>query len=378
MAKTIKFNIIIDNKPVRSIEDLQENFNLQEILEIYKNGSLKRWLEVRNYKEYISKIDKIKPDTNNFDIIVKLSEIFDVEKEINEIKKSVYYIDFKRKREADLKLIEEKNIDLKDIIKKYHTDYEELLNNISINKNNYPYIKNAINEIFNNYLELFKINIYSFYKRFTKQSILAILTVLSHNELRNYLLSTFEDRIIFSDVKNIINAIKVNPFNTTMYYSSQILKLAENTLNNFKPLPSKIKILEFNKSTSNVIFRKIDTKEEIDLSKTQNEIYENIEFCSNDSNYLLYYVDYNTVPVEKEGVSYINIFKGITEGYWKDLEPNTKKFLIISMEESNLIRNQGKNGEELKATDINTKFITLNGIDYKSNNSEHELVYMEV
>ena len=37
MAKTIKFNLICDDKPVRTIEDLQNNFSIEDVLEYYSN-----------------------------------------------------------------------------------------------------------------------------------------------------------------------------------------------------------------------------------------------------------------------------------------------------------------------------------------------------
>lgn len=37
MAKTIKFNLICDDKPVRTIEDLQENFSIEDVLKYYQN-----------------------------------------------------------------------------------------------------------------------------------------------------------------------------------------------------------------------------------------------------------------------------------------------------------------------------------------------------
>lgn len=51
MAKTIKFNLICDNKPIRKIEDLQNNFSIEDVLAYYNNKLLHRWLEVRDYKE---------------------------------------------------------------------------------------------------------------------------------------------------------------------------------------------------------------------------------------------------------------------------------------------------------------------------------------
>ncbi len=44
MAKTIKFNLLLDNKPIRTIEELQENFCIDDVLELYENGILQRCL----------------------------------------------------------------------------------------------------------------------------------------------------------------------------------------------------------------------------------------------------------------------------------------------------------------------------------------------
>lgn len=56
MAKTIKFNLICDNKPIRTIEDLQDNFSIEDILKYYENGLLLRWLHVRGYHEEEKKV----------------------------------------------------------------------------------------------------------------------------------------------------------------------------------------------------------------------------------------------------------------------------------------------------------------------------------
>lgn len=53
MAKTIKFNLICDNTPVRTIEDLQNNFSIEDVLDYYRNGLLCRWLKVRGYDEEV-------------------------------------------------------------------------------------------------------------------------------------------------------------------------------------------------------------------------------------------------------------------------------------------------------------------------------------
>ena len=52
--------------------------------------------------------------------------------------------------------------------------------------------------------------------------------------------------------------------------------------------------------------------------------------------------------------------------------------MIISMELGDFVRSAGVQGGDLNSTDIENKFVILDGIDYKSNNSNHQLCYMEV
>ena len=59
MAKTIKFNLICDNNPIRTIDDLQNNFSIEDVLAYYNNQLLHRWLEVRDYKEELEKVRAI-------------------------------------------------------------------------------------------------------------------------------------------------------------------------------------------------------------------------------------------------------------------------------------------------------------------------------
>ena len=76
--------------------------------------------------------------------------------------------------------------------------------------------------------------------------------------------------------------------------------------------------------------------------------------------------------------SELKVFEGNTEAYWKDIEQKGKKFMVIRMVNGNFIRNAGVFGEELSFNDVKEKYLILDGIDYKSNNSLHKLFYMEV
>ena len=65
MAKTIKFNLICDNTPVRTIEDLQNNFSIEDVLDYYRNGLLCRWLKVRGYEKELKKAGMSEKQTHD-------------------------------------------------------------------------------------------------------------------------------------------------------------------------------------------------------------------------------------------------------------------------------------------------------------------------
>lgn len=80
---------------------------------------------------------------------------------------------------------------------------------------------------------------------------------------------------------------------------------------------------------------------------------------------------------EKLGENLIS-FAGVTDGYWKDLEPKGKDYMIISMGSGDYVRSAGVSGGDLSTYDITNKFVIVNGIDYKSNTATNQLLYMEV
>lgn len=74
----------------------------------------------------------------------------------------------------------------------------------------------------------------------------------------------------------------------------------------------------------------------------------------------------------------IKLFQNITDYYWKDLVERNTKVLIIYMGKGTFVRSSGKIGEEVTAEEAMNNFSILNGLDYKNNNIENELLYMEV
>lgn len=310
MAKTIKFNLICDNKPVRTIEDLQNNFSVEDILAYYNNGLLLRWLDVRGYKEEYEQVSNI-ISTEPIEIVKNLITVFNMESDEQRIEEKIYILEYLNERKELSILYEKQNYQIKAIIEDYEVGYRQLIDGILQKPDDIAKIKANISEIVRNYSFLLELNHRGLFKLLMQKSILAIMCLLMTEQARKYYLPT-----------------------TTI-------------------------------DTDGNIFVEVDSDNASDNDKVL--LYQ--ELC-----------DVITKSGFKKSLGdHLKSFSGKTEGYWKDIEPDAKrKYMIISMQKGNYVRSVGDHGGDLGYDEIAFQFVILKGIDYKSNNPYHELLYMEV
>lgn len=142
MAKTIKFNLILDNYPVRNIEGLQEHFSIEDMLKYFENGLLLRWLNVRGYEKQYAAVEAIDKSLNKKEIVMALVEIFEVvEMEAADIEKAIgilTYLDEEKELNA---IYKENAFSKKQIIDDYHSGYSALVVHMEENKDNMAILK---------------------------------------------------------------------------------------------------------------------------------------------------------------------------------------------------------------------------------------------
>lgn len=376
MAKKIKFNLIIDDQPIRSVEDLKDNFNLQDILEVYKNGLLKRWLSVRGYNEYIEEVESLNLE-DDIELLKRIVEIFDLDVSQQEIKRSVYSLEFIKEKNKRLDLINSKEKKWEKIISKYHKSYEEIVNNLIENKSDMSYIKEAVQEIYNKFLGLFYLNYKELYNELMeKRAIFPVIGILMNEELKNVLLSDAEIKSeIFRDIKVNINN---STYDGDLYYGANVKRIT-GSFNNETVVKKKVCIIDYHKVENDNLLEIKDNKNFYTDENIKYAILNKLIINSDNRNNFIKYVNYNDLISSPDSFRYnIKRFSGETNGYWEDIEAKGQKYLIISIENGNYIRNLGKTGEKLSSEDINGNFLILNGINYKSNNPNDELIYMEV
>lgn len=305
MAKTIKFNLICDNNPVRTIEDLQNNFSIEDVLAYYNNQLLHRWLAVRDYKEELEKVRAITAD-KPIEVVKELIKIFNVVSDGKKIEEGVYILEYLEERKELYSIYEKENYKAKNIIDDYEKGYRQLVDGIQQNPQDVAIIKANISEIVSNYAWILKLNHRNLFYVLKSKSSLAIMCLLMNECSRKYYLP-----------------IETKNEDGTITYDTAANK---DKAAMFQDICSMIKTTEF-----------------------KTELGENLV-----------------------------TFAGVTDGYWKDLEPKGKNYMIINMGNGDFVRSAGLSGGDLSSSDIENKFVIVDGIDYKSNSSSRQLLYMEV
>ena len=185
MTKTIKFNLIVDGKPIRNLDELRENFNIEDVLAFYRNGLLSRWLESRDLTEEFSELKTISED--DVEAAKELCKIFHGNFTNQQIEMAAYPFAFRRKHIERLEHHESSDAKIREVIRTYHENYTKLLSSIEERSADYPFIKSAIAEIFSHYFELYILDARAFYDRFIKTHPLVILAVLANTDMRPHI-----------------------------------------------------------------------------------------------------------------------------------------------------------------------------------------------
>ncbi|MDR2518491.1 MAG: hypothetical protein LBD13_03640 [Spirochaetaceae bacterium] len=194
MAKAIKFNLILNKQPVRDLEDLRTHFNIEDLLEAFHNGSLQRWLEVRDLTAELEKVNAVSGDTPV--IAVALCSLFQGPCTKEDAEAAAYIFELRQKERQKLleyqSLAEERN----KVIANYHAEYDTLLASMEKKYNDSSFLKASIQEIFQNYRGLFQLNAADFYDRFVFSYPLIILSIMANQDMKKLLTRVrSEDRI---------------------------------------------------------------------------------------------------------------------------------------------------------------------------------------
>ena len=78
VIKTIKFDLPIDGVKVKNVEELRDHFTI-EVLELYQNGLLLKWLRSRKMVEEISQLESLSQMLSRVQLMTALCEVFKID-----------------------------------------------------------------------------------------------------------------------------------------------------------------------------------------------------------------------------------------------------------------------------------------------------------
>ena len=207
MAKTIKFNLILDNYPVRNIEGLQEHFSIEDMLKYFENGLLLRWLNVRGYEKQYAAVEAINKSLDKKEIIIALVKIFEVvEMDVADIEKAIgilTYIDEENKLNT---MYKENAFAKKQIVDDYHSGYAALVIHMEENKENMAMLKADAIQMEREYLGLFELNHCELYFRLIETAPKAIFAILTRDVFRKFWIGEEANDKIYTCIKKALLA----------------------------------------------------------------------------------------------------------------------------------------------------------------------------
>ncbi|MBS4912981.1 MAG: hypothetical protein KHZ77_02315 [Veillonella sp.] len=351
MTKTIKFNLKCNNQQIRTIENLQHNFVIEDILTYYEKGILDRWLTVHGYEDELKLLRNIKSE-DSVEIIRELLKIFNIETNDEEFEKSVYLLGFQADKKKQLLETEKRNYNVKQIIEDYKINYEKIIKAIVDHPTDMPLIKTCINQLMNDYKWIFELNYKELFWLFTKKSQHAIMALLMNSDSRDYFLPIKVGEKPNTKLGALLNEKKEKArelgrgiSDDEAFIICQRLKRINAELDRgdeFEPLLD----IENNRDKAEM-FYEIENiiKSEDFITRLGNDIKRHV---------------------------------GTTKGRWNNIEPRSSKCMIIKLEGAADIRPKDKEDVILSNEDVKNKFLIIDGIDYKSKLDIGSLLYMEI
>ena len=190
MAKTIKFNLMCDGYPCRNIEDVQEHFCIEDMLEYYESGLLKRWLEVRGFKDELAEVEAIKA-TEVLQITEELIRIFEILTDEDKVKEAVSLINYQKKRQAANQANEERGYQSATVITNYVSGYDSIIKEMMKKSTPSKVVQQHINTLATDYQPLFEKNIYTFFTTSLQDRPLVCLNLLYNEHSRKFLVPKY-------------------------------------------------------------------------------------------------------------------------------------------------------------------------------------------
>lgn len=204
MAKIPKFNLTMDGELVRSIEELQNNFSVDDILDHFESKRLHKWLKSRGFTDYLTKVEAIDYDDKTA-IIKPLMDIFEIDysdEDLADILDQLKYVPDKKNKDTNESAQKDMTKSTVDPLSSDRSGsvnlgyeslkYDELVNEIINDPENLELIKKNIDLLASKYYAFFSRDALNLFYKLSKHSHLALFAILDNPKAIKPYLPFFE------------------------------------------------------------------------------------------------------------------------------------------------------------------------------------------
>lgn len=290
MAKTIKFNLILDGHPVRTLEGVQEHFSIEDMLEYFRNGLLERWLNVRGYEEKQEAVLDIDPEADDDEVIRALIRIFDISIGSEDVEKGIKILAYLKEARVLNAAYKENAFEKKRVIEDYHGGYRATIQHIIDNKNDIAILRADVLEIEREYLGLFDLNHFELFFALAEQAPQAVFVFLTRDAFRKYWIGEESNGRIFDFIRN-----KLLPVNAMKTILGENLKVEKrDTQAMWDPIVRpEINIMVLRIETGTFVKNANEFTEKLGAPEVNEKFlrFKGLEYQCNNENYELLYME---------------------------------------------------------------------------------------
>lgn len=382
MAKTIKFNLICDGHPVRTLDDLREHFSIEDVLAHHKSGMLARWLEVRGYEKELAEVSNVEIfDRTN--AAKRLVQIFRIEDNPERIEMIAQILDYEDLRIQQNQHYLNNACEVERIFREYITSYQEWKKKLAEDKDSPALLKAGIVDLTQKYMPVFELDYRSLFYFLEENAPIAVFYMLAHDCLRTKYVPGKCVEVNELKRRMTIDIVALNNRTDVLLKETSSASVRDAFVAKFLTTESEDELVEFlNKhrtakrpaSFDEGVMRRAYRRfynDIISQSKCYGETGElNKKLCE----------IANMAPLKLREYFGDNLKKaeGDTKGNWKEWVEKDKKCLVLSGSGRCCIRSLGFGNREYEGSEANNQFVILNGLEYQSADKNAKVYYLEV
>lgn len=187
MPKVIKFSLPLNNKRIRFLEELKDNFVIDEVVELFHAQTLQHWLACREYTNELKQVKALE-GKNQRELVQGLIKVFGVSMGQADLELVLKSMEFRQDFDGAHERYAELGDKLLQIADDRKQQYYQLIEDIKENHDSLEEIRKLLQQIVDRYFDLFSLNFIAFFSRVRDAAPLALIAVLMHEKTRCFFL----------------------------------------------------------------------------------------------------------------------------------------------------------------------------------------------